>query len=69
MYLVANVPNRQGIRIHSAVHVGHLQGCIALGDITKDLNKNGLLDFQHSGTTVSDFEKHMNFEDFEIEII
>jgi hypothetical protein len=68
-YAITSVPNRAGVRIHSANYVTQLRGCIALGDAHKDINLDGLSDVVHSGDTVKAFEKLMNYEDFELEII
>lgn len=68
-YAVTNVPNRAGIRIHSANYHKQLLGCVALGSAHKDLNSDGELDVIHSGKTMELFEAHMNKEDFELEII
>lgn len=68
-YEITSVPGRAGVRIHSANYVTQLRGCIALGDAHKDLNNDGLSDTVHSGDTITAFEKLMNYEDFELEII
>lgn len=74
MYLLTNVLNRSGIRVHSANYAGdskkgykkHLYGCIALG------KRVGVLDGQKallvSRPTVKKFEKLMNYKDFILEI-
>jgi hypothetical protein len=68
-YEITSVPGRAGVRLHSANYVSQLRGCIALGASHKDLNNDGLSDTTHSGDTVKAFEKLMNYEDFELEII
>ncbi len=68
-YSVLNVPNRAGIRIHSANYARQLLGCVALGDAHKDLDIDGQLDVVHSGDTMRKFEEVMNKEDFELTII
>lgn len=68
-YAVLNVPNRAGIRIHSANYARQLLGCVALGSSHKDLDIDGQLDVIHSGDTMRAFEKHMNYEPFELTII
>lgn len=68
-YEIVGVPNRAGIRIHSANFFTQLRGCISFGDAFKDINADGQLDVVHSGATVTLFEKIMNLEDFELEII
>jgi len=64
MYLVCDVANRSGIRIHPANYVEQLAGCTALGDQHKDLDLDGDMDVIHSGKTCKEFEKIMNGEDF-----
>lgn len=68
-YEITSVPGRAGVRIHSANYYSQLRGCISLGDSHKDINADGQLDTIHSGDTVKAFEKLMNYEDFELEII
>jgi len=63
-YEVLNVPNRSGIRIHSANFFYQLLGCIALGDAHKDINADGNLDVIHSGATVGKFNAIMGGHDF-----
>jgi hypothetical protein len=63
-YEVLNVPNRSGIRIHSANFYTQIKGCIALGDSHKDLNADQSLDVVHSGNTTKAFEEFMGKEDF-----
>lgn len=63
-YEVQDVPDRAGIRIHSANFFKQLLGCIALGDAHKDVNADGELDVIHSGATVAKFNEIMNKEDF-----
>lgn len=68
-YAVLIVPNRAGIRIHSANYARQLLGCIALGSEHKDLDMDMQLDVIHSGKTMKQFEDFMNREDFELEIV
>lgn len=75
MYVLEGVPKRAGIRIHSANFCGdkekgykkQLHGCIALGE------KRGKIDGQKavllSVSAIRRFEKHMNGENFTLEII
>lgn len=67
-YEVLNVPNRAGVRIHSANYFYQLKGCIALGDAHKDINIDGHLDVLHSGTTCAKFAAALNYEDFYLTI-
>lgn len=64
LYEIISVPNRAGIRIHSANYYKQLLGCVALGNSLKDLNMDGEMDTIHSGNTVLDFEKLMNEKEF-----
>jgi hypothetical protein len=68
MYLLDSVPNRSGVRIHSANFAHQLHGCIALGSNTKDINSDGNLDIVHSGQTMAEFESLMNNKPFKLEI-
>ena len=67
-YEITGVPNRAGIRIHSANFFHDLLGCVSLGDKDKalDLDKDGSMDVLHSGATIKAFEKVMNYEDFNL---
>lgn len=67
-YEVMNVPNRSGIRIHSANFFKQLLGCIALGYKEEDLNADNVLDITDSRNAVNDFEKFMNYEQFNLVI-
>ena len=48
MWLLLNVPDREGIRIHSANYSHELEGCIALGLNQTDLNNDGTPDIANS---------------------
>lgn len=67
-YEVLDVPGRSGIRIHSANYFFQLLGCIAMGNVHKDINIDGQLDVIHSGSTIVAFNKVMEYEDFELMI-
>ena len=67
-YEVLNVPNRAGIRIHSANYFYQLLGCIALGDAHKDINADGHLDANHSGATVAKFAEVMGYGEFRLTV-
>lgn len=67
-YEVFNVPNRAGIRIHSANYFHQLLGCIALGNKTSDIDKDGEDDIANSKITIEAFEKFMNKEPFILKI-
>lgn len=68
-YEIIGVPSRSGVRIHSANYFTQLRGCVSMGDSHKDINADGQLDAIHSGDTIAAFERLMNYEDFELEII
>ena len=63
-YEVRNVPNRSGIRIHSATYVRHLQGCIAFGSSFRDIDKDGILDLTDTVETIQYFNDFMDGADF-----
>lgn len=63
-YEVLSVPNRAGIRIHSANSYTQLLGCIALGSALKDINLDGQQDVIHSGNTILKFEETMKHKPF-----
>ena len=67
-YEVLNVPNRAGVRIHSANYFFQLLGCIALGDSHKDINGDAEPDVPHSGATLAAFELAMKKQDFNLTI-
>jgi hypothetical protein len=69
MYLVDGVPGRSGIRIHPANYVAQLEGCIALGNVAKDINGDGNMDVLHSGDTCAAFEKLMDGKAFKLQIV
>ncbi|MDR6237135.1 DUF5675 family protein [Aureibacter tunicatorum] len=49
---VAEVPERDLIRIHSANYVNQLRGCIAVGKSYADINKDGITDITFSRQTL-----------------
>lgn len=58
-YEILNVPNRSGIRMHSANYFYQLLGCISLGNGLQDLNGDGEIDVVNSRNTVVAFERFM----------
>lgn len=68
-YEVTGVPNRSGIRIHSANYFSQIQGCIALGNGLSDINKDGELDVINSRVTITAFEGFLNKKPFTLEIV
>lgn len=67
-YELLKVPNRSGIRIHSANYWFDLNGCIALGTGFTDLNKDGTVDIVNSRATVKKFEDLLGKKDTTIVI-
>lgn len=63
-YEVLNVPERAGIRVHSANKFSQLLGCLALGSALKDINLDGQQDVIHSGETILKFEETMQHDPF-----
>lgn len=68
-YQVMDVPNRTGIRIHSANYFFDLLGCIALGSGYSSLNSDREKDIINSRATIKSFEDFMQRKDFNLEII
>jgi len=67
-YEILNVKGRAGIRIHSANFVYQLLGCIALGDMHKDIDGDGVMDVIHSGKTMRTFEELMEKKPFKLKV-
>ncbi len=63
---VLSVPDRAGIRIHSANFAYQLKGCIALGLAFEDIDGNGEIDVIHSKDAIAQFNELLNKEDFEL---
>ena len=68
LWLVQNVPNRSGIRIHPANMVSELRGCLAPGMDKKDINKDGIIDVVNSRKAFGLMRSLMP-DDFKLEII
>lgn len=68
-YELRKVPNRSGIRIHSANYVRELKGCIALGTSFGDIDKDGIIDLVQSKKAVEDFNKFINKRNFTLTIL
>lgn len=69
LYLVENVPNRSGIRFHSANFSKQLNGCIALGVDFSDIDKDGVIDITSSKNTHARFDKVMENKPFKLTIV
>jgi len=59
-YEIMNVPNRSGIRIHSANWYSQLNGCIALGTHYSDLNRDSHADIVNSSVSVNKMNAILN---------
>jgi len=68
LYLITNVPNRSGVRIHPGNYYTQIQGCILVGDVHKDINKDQQLDVVHSGNTHTKLVTILEEENFELQI-
>lgn len=67
-YEVMDVPNRPGIRIHSASFFHDLLGCISQGKNTPDMDGDGEEDLTNSRNTINSFNQMMNKESFLLHI-
>jgi hypothetical protein len=67
MWHVLNVPNRTGIRIHSANFSRELEGCIAIGMSTTDIDKDGTMDIKDSRKAIN-LAKYYLGTQFELKI-
>jgi len=68
MWLLLDVPGRDGIRIHSANYARELNGCIALGMSKSDIDGDGNIDIVSSKKAIDLAFEHLG-ESFELEII
>lgn len=68
-YEVQKVPGRSGIRIHVANYFSQLNGCIALGNKTADINKDGEEDVINSTITIRALEDFFGRQPFTLEIL
>lgn len=68
-YELLNVPSRSGIRIHSGNYFFDTVGCIILGSLPQDLNKDGHRDLVNSKLIVSAFEAKLNKLSFQLTIL
>lgn len=66
-YLLSNVKDRSGIRIHSANFSKELEGCIALGKSRGILN--GVPAVISSKNAISEFEEFLKGQPFTLEIM
>jgi len=59
LWEIKDVPNRSECKFHSANFWRDLNGCIALGSATADIDKDRYLDITNSGDTMERFHKVM----------
>lgn len=65
-YEVLDVPNRTGIRIHSASFFYDLLGCISLGEGFIDMDGDKELDLINSRATIKRFNELLDGNDFKL---
>lgn len=68
MWLVNDVVNRSGIRIHSANYFHQLEGCIALGLSIDDIDGDGNIDLINSRAALNIAKEHLG-DSFELTIL
>jgi len=68
MWQIMDVPNRNGIRIHSGNYYFDISGCILLGMSIRDINDDGQLDVSSSIKAIA-YAKYYLGEEFELNII
>jgi len=54
-----NVPNRSECKLHAANYARQLNGCLALGNKRKDIDRDGYKDVTSSRLTMAKFHKAM----------
>jgi hypothetical protein len=62
LWEIKNVPNRSECKFHSANYWFQLNGCIALGQSLKDINKDGYNDVTSSVNTMKAFHNVLKGE-------
>ena len=62
LWEIKNVPNRSECKFHSANYWYQLQGCIALGNSLKDIDKDGFIDILNSSNTMGLFHRALDGE-------
>lgn len=68
MWLINDVPNREGVRIHGGNYYFQIEGCILLGLSREDINNDGKLDVVNSQKAIS-LAKYYLGKEFELEIL
>jgi len=59
LYEIYGVPNRSECKFHAANYARQLNGCIALGNKRKDIDKDGYVDVTSSRDTMNKFHAAM----------
>lgn len=62
LWELKKVPNRSECKFHASNYWYQLNGCIALGLGTKDINKDGYIDITHSRNAMRGFHKALKGE-------
>lgn len=65
VYNVLGVPDRIGIQIHVGNFYTQIEGCILVGHLHKDINKDGLLDVTDSRRAMNELY-NLDFETLEV---
>lgn len=69
LWEIKGVPNRSECKFHSANYWRELNGCIALGSATADIDEDGYLDITNSVETMERFQAAMGPDTHAILII
>ena len=69
VYQIMNVENRDYILIHQGNYHTDIRGCIIVGDDTKDINGDGLLDVVNSKKTLEKLKDVLNYDEFKLLIV
>ena len=69
VYEVQNVPNRTAIYLHEGNFFFNSEGCILLGSLPQDINKDGQVDLINSKLIRQAFQKYMGWKTFNLKII
>lgn len=59
---ILGVPRRSGIKVHAGNYVTQILGCILVGNVLKDINKDGLKDVGNSKVTLARLMRMLPYE-------